>query len=199
MTRVSNPPAPTSRAEQRRNTEARILDHARTLFAESGYDRTTIRAVAAAAGVDPGLVIHYFGSKQQLFLSAIGSGTALLAGGSAADVAEQLLDRLRESLIEEPVTSLAMLRSMLTHPEAAEEIRTSSRIYKDQISDAIPGEEADLRAEVVSAALIGIVLCRHLVKLDHLAEADPDRVVEILRPVVRSITKADIEDAAPAD
>ncbi|MEV4124482.1 TetR family transcriptional regulator [Nocardia sp. NPDC049707] len=196
---MSNPSAPTSRAEQRRNTEARILAHARTLFAESGYDRTTIRAVATGAGVDPGLVIHYFGSKQQLFLSAIGSGSALLAGGSAADIAEQLLDRLRDSMIEEPVTSLAMLRSMLTHPEAAEEIRTSSRIYKDQISGAIPGEEADLRAEVVSAALLGIVLCRHLVKLDHLTEADPDRVVEILRPVVRSITKADIQDSTPAD
>jgi len=199
MTRVSNPPAPTSRAEQRRNTEARILDHARTLFAESGYDRTTIRAVATSAGVDPGLVIHYFGSKRQLFLSAIGSGTALLAGGTAADVAEQLLDRLRGSLIEEPATSLAMLRSMLTHPEAAEEIRTSSRVYKDQISEAIPGAEADLRAEVVSAALVGIVLCRHLIKLDHLAEADPEQVVEILRPAVRSITKADIDDAAHPD
>jgi AcrR family transcriptional regulator len=198
MTRMSNPPAPTSRAEQRRNTEARILVHARTLFAESGYDRTTIRAVATAAGVDPGLVIHYFGSKQKLFSRAIGSGTALLAGGSTEEVAQQLLDKLRDSLIEEPVTSLAMLRSMLTHPEAAEEIRTSSRVYKDQISKAILGEEADLRAEVVSAALLGIVLCRHLVKMDHLAEADPDRVVEILRPVVRSITKADIDGTGTA-
>jgi AcrR family transcriptional regulator len=188
---VSHPPAPTSRAERRRNTEARILAHARTLFAESGYDRTTIRAVAAAAGVDPGLVIHYFGSKRTLFLSAIGSGRALLTGGNAADIAEQLLDRLRDSLIEEPVTSLAMLRSMLTHPEAAEEIRTSLRIYNDQISEAIPGGDADLRAEVVSAALIGLVLCRHLLELDRLANADPEQVIDILRPVVRSITRAE--------
>jgi AcrR family transcriptional regulator len=180
-----------SRAEQRRNTQARILTHARRLFAESGYDRTTIRAVAAAAGVDPGLVMHYFGSKARLFVRAIAAGTQPLPGGTADQVAEQLLDRLRASLADEPVESLAILRSMLTHPEAAEEFRTSSRAYKDPISRAIPDDEADLRAAVVSAVLIGIVLGRHLIKLDHLTDADPERIVEILRPVVRSITRAE--------
>ena len=168
--------------------------HARRLFAESGYDRTTIRAVATAARVDPGLVMHYFGSKEQLFARAIESGPAPLPGGTADQVAEQLLDRLRESLADEPVESLAILRSMLTHPEAAHEIRASSRAYKDPISQAIPDDEADLRAAVVSAALIGIVLGRHLIKLDHLTDADPERVVEILRPAIRSITKAGTDD-----
>lgn len=182
---------PTSRAEQRRATQARILANARRLFADTGYDRTTIRAVATAAGVDPGLVMHYFGSKEQLFARAIGTGGAPLVDGSADQVSEQLLDRLRGSLAEEPVESLALLRSMLTHPEAAREIRDSSRAYKDSISQAIPDDEADLRAAVVSAALIGIVLGRHLIRLDHLADAAPERIVEILRPAVRSITKAD--------
>jgi AcrR family transcriptional regulator len=181
---------PTSRAEQRRATQARILTSARRLFAESGYDRTTIRAVATAAGVDPGLVMHYFGSKEQLFARAIEAGAAPQVGGTAEEVSEQLLDRLRGSLAEEPVESLALLRSMLTHPEAAQEIRVSSRAYKDNISQAIPDEEADLRAAVVSAALIGVVLGRHLIQLDHLVDADPERIVDILRPAVRSITKA---------
>src|ERR1700760_3265953 len=62
-------PAPRSdsRAEQRRRTEARILAAAAELFVASGYERTTIRAIAQAAGVDAGLVMHYFGSKQELF------------------------------------------------------------------------------------------------------------------------------------
>src|SRR5258708_292563 len=65
------PPRPGSRAEQRRRTEARILDAATRAFLTAGYDRTTIRAVASAAGVDAGLVMHYFGSKQQLYRRGI--------------------------------------------------------------------------------------------------------------------------------
>ena len=60
-------PRPGSRTEQRRRTEARILDAATRAFISAGYDRTTIRAVASAADVDAGLVMHYFRSKQQLY------------------------------------------------------------------------------------------------------------------------------------
>ncbi|WP_279583306.1 helix-turn-helix domain-containing protein [Fodinicola feengrottensis] len=56
-----------SRADRRRNTQERILAEARGLFAERGYERTTIRAVATAAQVDPALVMQYFGSKEELF------------------------------------------------------------------------------------------------------------------------------------
>ncbi|HMG62097.1 MAG TPA: helix-turn-helix domain-containing protein, partial [Streptosporangiaceae bacterium] len=56
-------PRPGSRAEQRRRTEARILAAAAAVFVADGYERATIRAVASAAGVDAGLVMHYFGSK----------------------------------------------------------------------------------------------------------------------------------------
>jgi AcrR family transcriptional regulator len=191
MNRVSDSPPRSSRARQRRDTQARILSEARKLFAESGYDRTTIRAVAAAANVDPGLVMHYYRSKEHLFARAVEAEASLLPGGTAGDVAEQLLDRLRQSLTEEPIESLALLRSMLTHPEAAHEIRDTSRAHKDRISAAIPDDQANLRADVVSAALIGVVLGRHLIKLDHLADADPQQIIDILRPCVRSLTQAD--------
>src|SRR5947208_10505097 len=67
---------PGSRAEQRRRTEARILDAATQVFFSAGYDRTTIRAVASAAGVDAGLVMHYFGSKQELYRRVIDADDA---------------------------------------------------------------------------------------------------------------------------
>ncbi|MBO2451137.1 TetR/AcrR family transcriptional regulator [Actinomadura barringtoniae] len=204
-----------SRAEQRRNTEARILEQARRLFAESGYDRTTIRAVATAANVDPGLVMHYFGSKERLFAQAAGSPAPPLTAGTAEEVAEQLLERLYGSLADQPVESLAVLRSMLTHPEAAREVHTSSRMHKEALSRAIAeaaeasedadaggadaGEDADLRADVVSAVLIGVAVGRHLIRLDHLAAADPERVVELMRPVIRSLTRADDEDRAASE
>jgi AcrR family transcriptional regulator len=189
MNRVSD--APTSRAQQRQDTQARILAAARTLFAESGYDRTTIRAVAAAANVDPGLVMHYYRSKERLFAQATHGGSTPLTGGTAAEVATQLLDQLRQSLVEEPIGSLAVLRSMLTHPEAAHEIQDGARAHQSRVSAAIQDDDADLRAALLGATMIGVVLGRHLIKFDHLAAADPQRVIEILEPCIRSLTKAD--------
>src|SRR4051794_41498222 len=70
---------PTSREERRRRTERCILQEARRLFAEDGFERTTIRAVARRTGVDPALVMQYFGSKEGLFAAAMkgahGGGT----------------------------------------------------------------------------------------------------------------------------
>ena len=180
-----------SRAQQRIDTQERILTEARRLFAESGYDRTTIRAVAAAAQVDAGLVMHYFGSKQQLFALATRTDAPSVTGETAEEIAEQLLERLRQSLIDEPTSSLAALRSMLTHPEAAAGVRGYAHADRIKVSKAIPGDDGDLRAAVVSAVLIGAVLGRHLIKLDGLADADPEQIVELLRPAILSLTKAD--------
>src|SRR6266571_2931571 len=80
-------PRPGSRAEQRRRTEARILDAAIRAFLTVGYDRTTIRAVASAAGVDAGLVMHYFGSKQQLYRQVIDAAPVPEISGTPAEAA----------------------------------------------------------------------------------------------------------------
>lgn len=190
MDGVSESPPRSSRAQQRIDTQERILTAARQLFADAGYDRTTIRAVAAAAQVDAGLVMHYFGSKEQLFALATRTETPLVTGETPEEVAEQLLGVLRQSLIEEPIGSLAVLRSMLTHPDAAAEVG-NAHAERVKVSKAIPGADGNLRAAVVSAILIGVVLGRHLIKLDELADANPDQIVELLRPAVLSLTKAD--------
>ncbi|GAA1573519.1 MULTISPECIES: TetR family transcriptional regulator [Kribbella] len=187
---MSEPTPRPSRTQQRIETQERILSAAGRLFAALGYDRTTIRAVAAAAQVDAGLVMHYFGSKEQLFAQATKTETPLVTGETPEEVAEQLLGILRQSLIEEPIASLAALRSMLTHPDAAAEVG-NAHAERVKVSKAIPGVDGNLRAAVVSAILIGVVLGRHLVKLDELADADPDEIVELLRPAVLSLTKAD--------
>src|ERR1700759_2401029 len=107
-------PAPRgdARAEQRRRTQARILAAASELFVATGYERTTIRAVAQAAGVDAGLVMHYFGSKQALFEQAPRGGQLPPPpSGPPGQIAEQVLAQLAGSLEPEPVQSLALLRS----------------------------------------------------------------------------------------
>ena len=112
-------PRPGLRAEQRRRTEARILDAAAQAFLTAGYERTTIRAVASAAGVDAGLVMHYFGSKQELFRRVIDAAPVPEMSGPPGQAAEQILAALASRLESEPAASLTLLRSMLTNPEAA--------------------------------------------------------------------------------
>src|SRR5487761_150036 len=100
-----------SRVERRSNTERRILTAARAMFAERGFERTTIRAVAAAAEVDPALIMQYFGSKQELFTSSIRIAPADVAADGPAELTELLLSSLGMKLGGLPDAALAMLRS----------------------------------------------------------------------------------------
>jgi AcrR family transcriptional regulator len=181
-------PRPGSRTEQRRRTEARILDAASRVFVADGYERSTIRAVASAAGVDAGLVMHYFGSKQELYRRVIGAAPVPEISGTPAEAAEQVLALLADRLASASVASLALLRSMLTNPEAASAASDGIARFEAQIAQAIPAADADLRAAIISAITMGITVSRHLLKTDELATADPAEVIRLLRPCVLSLT-----------
>jgi AcrR family transcriptional regulator len=173
---------PGSRAEQRRRTEDRILDAATQSFFAVGYERTTIRAVASAAGVDAGLVMHYFGSKQDLFRRVIDAAPVPEPAAEPGAAAEEILAGLAGRLAAAPVASLTILRSMLTNPEAADAVRDGASRYIENLAQAIPSEDADLRAAVINAVLLGVTISRHLLRFDALADADPQRIVDLLRP-----------------
>jgi AcrR family transcriptional regulator len=183
---MSTPP-PNSRAEQRRRTEARILDAATQIFFAAGYERTTIRAVASAAGVDAGLVMHYFESKQELFRRVIDAASVPEISGGPGQAAEQILASLADRLANEPVASLTLLRSMLTNPEAASAASVAAARYEAQIAQAIPAADAGLRAAIISAITVGVMVSRHLIKSDELATADPAQVIDLLRPCMMSL------------
>ena len=178
---------PGSRAEQRRRTEARILDAATEVFFSAGYDRATIRAVASAAGVDAGLVMHYFGSKQELFRQVIDAAPVPEVSGTPTEAAEQILAGLADRLASPPAASLALLRSMLTNPEAASAASTGIARYQAQIAQAIPADDADLRAAIISAITLGLTVSRHLINSGELATADPAHIVSLLRPCMLSL------------
>jgi AcrR family transcriptional regulator len=186
-----------SRAEQRRRTEARILDAAAQAFLTDGYERTTIRAVASAAGVDAGLVMHYFGSKQELFRRVIDAAPVPEVSGTPTEATEQILATLADRLASTPVASLALFRSMLTNPEAASAASAGIARYEAQLAQAIPAADADLRAAIISAITIGITVSRHLIKADELATADPADVIELLRPCVLSLAARPDPSAPP--
>jgi AcrR family transcriptional regulator len=146
------------------------------------------RAVASAAGVDAGLVMHYFGSKQELYRRVIDAAPAPELSGTPAEAAEQILAGLADRLASTPVASLALMRSVLTNAEAASAASAGIARYQAQIAQAIPAADADLRAAVISAVTFGITVSRHLTKADVLATADPAQIIDLLRPCMLSLT-----------
>lgn len=164
-----------------------ILDAATQSFFALGYERTTIRAVASAAGVDAGLVMHYFGSKQDLFRRVIAAAPIAELTAEPGEAAEEILAGLAGRLAAAPVASLTILRSMLTNPEAADAVRDGASRYIENLAQAIPAEDADLRAAVINAVLLGVTISRHLLRFDALADADPQRIVDLLRPGVAAL------------
>ncbi|MER7790995.1 TetR family transcriptional regulator [Streptomyces sp. NPDC097640] len=197
-----------TRAERRRNTERRILAAARELFAERGFERTTIRAVASAAQVDPALVMQYFGSKQELFSQAVRISVAGAEDRPRTGGPEALTDSLLASLGMKigglPEASLAMLRSMLTHPEAAEAARaTLDRQITELAAAMSAGHEADheaqdaheaheahdarLHAALAVATTVGVTIGHQLLGIEDLRRASPEEIAAALRPALQAL------------
>jgi AcrR family transcriptional regulator len=187
---VTDPSPKPTRAQQRRRTEEDILVAARRMFAELGYERTTIRAVARAAGVDPGLVMHYYGSKDELFSRATRHSADELPAGTAEEVAEALLASLARRLDGEPVASLAVLRSMLTNADAADRYRAAGEPQLSRIAAAIPTGDAELRAGLLGAIVHGVIIERYLLRLGGLAGASPEQIIDLLRPCFQLLAAA---------
>lgn len=177
-----------SRADRRRATEARILDSARELFAEKGFERTTIRAVAAAARVDPALVMQYFGSKRELFTQAVQTFPTPPPTTGTEALVDQLLASLGLKLGGLPEGTLAMMRSMLTDPAAADHVRLALGRQIDGIGTALPeAEDRELRAALLVTTLLGVTIGHQLLGLAPLSDAPADRVAALLRPAVTAL------------
>jgi AcrR family transcriptional regulator len=187
-----------TRAEQRRHTQERILRAATRLFAESGYERTTIRAVAAAAETDPSLVMRYFGSKEELFARVAVPEPDAPISGTPEQAAEQLLAALAAKIDGEPDSAtLAAVRTMLTHSNTAQSVRAAMAARQRQAAEHLDPDDADLRAGLIGALTIGVVISRHLLHLDAVSDAAADRIVELLRPAVHEIAHGSMR-ARPA-
>ncbi|RKN40443.1 TetR/AcrR family transcriptional regulator [Streptomyces hoynatensis] len=183
-----------SRAQRRLRSERRILEAARELFARQGFERTTIRAVAAAAGVDPALVMQHFGSKQGLFTQAVRVAVPESPAAQARDqeqVVDALLGSLGLKLDGLPASSLAMMRSMLTHPEAAAHAREVLEAQISGLAEATAGPEARARAALLMSITVGVAVCHQLLALDSLRGTPQDRLAALLRPALRALLDED--------
>jgi len=179
---VTDDKAPNARVRQRDETRARILSAARQLFGQAGYDRATIRAIAERAGVNPGLVMHYFQSKELLYREAVSLAPAAPSPGLSEDLAGHLLESLRMKFDELPAESLAALRSMLSNPDLSREARVSADEQITGISEAVAAADAGLRAALVSSMILGVSINRHLLQIDAFHDATADQIIQLLRP-----------------
>ncbi|MGZ3100597.1 TetR/AcrR family transcriptional regulator [Streptomyces sp. H62] len=176
-------------------TRDRILTAAREEFSERGYEKTSVRGIAKAAGVDPALVHHYFGTKEQVFEAAIEVAFAPVRGASGA-VAEGPADGVGERLTrfffglwEDPATRtplLAIVRSAFDNETAAAVFRrlVAAQLLR-RVAAQLDGPDAELRTELAAAQLVGCAVLRYVIKAEPLASADPEQLVARLAPVVQ--------------
>ncbi len=184
----------TGRRPGESGTRTAILEAARAAFAEVGYDRATIRGIAAGAEVDPALVLHYFDSKEGLFGAALElpvRPSDILVRGTAAGP-DQLGGTIVRAFLEawEPpetrVRLMVMLRSAMTNDTAMAMIRDLLvREVFGPITQALGVPDAQLRATLVGSQFVGLAIMRFVGRLEPLASASVDELVAALGPTVQ--------------
>jgi AcrR family transcriptional regulator len=179
-----------------------VLAAARTAFAERGFDGATIRGIATAAGVDPALVHHYFGSKDQLFLAAV------QAPANPADFLPEVLEGGRDDLGANVVrlllrvwdgpmqpAALALVRSAVGNEWTAKLLREFlvSQVLRRVMSTLdLPSDEREARGGLVASQLIGLVMARYVLKVEPMASASPSSLVAAIGPNVQRYLTGDI-------
>ncbi len=199
----------TAEAERRRpgrpvgasDTRERILTSARELFAQNGIDKTSIRAIAAAAGVDPALVHHYYGTKQQLFAAAIHVPIDPMdVLGPLRDTPVEQLGHTLPSLLlplwdsEVGKGLIATIRSLLAGSEVS-----LLRSFLQDIIGAEVGTRVDnppgtglMRVQFVASQLVGVVMARYILELDPFKSLPIEQIVETIGPNLQRYLTGDL-------
>jgi AcrR family transcriptional regulator len=169
-------------------TRSAILAAARERFAADGYERATIRSIAADAGIDPAMVMRYYGSKERLFAAAadfdlrLPDVTAMPRTEVGIRIVEHFLNRW-----EEDETLMALLRATVSNQVAAERMRA---IFADQVGPAVAAlaavpAEAPVRAGLLATQMLGMALCRYVLKLPPIVSMSRADVLAWLAPTVQ--------------
>jgi AcrR family transcriptional regulator len=181
-------PPPTARRSDA--TKAAILAAAREHFARSGYQAATIRSIAAAADIDPAMVMRYFGSKERLFAAAAEFDLRLPDLGQlaraevGARVVEHFIDRW-----ENDDTLMALIRAAVTNDAARERV---SSIFATQVAPVVAQLSgaarpvAAERAALIASQMLGLGLCRYVLKLPALVHIDRAELVRRVGATVQA-------------
>jgi AcrR family transcriptional regulator len=176
------------------SSRAEILRAARKLFAERGYQGATMRAIAAEAGVDAALVVHFFGNKATL----LGEATdwpfdpdvempKLLMDGRrhvGRHIVALVVATWDEEGTRHPI--LTLLRAATTEAKAAEMLRVflQTRLFAP-LMERLGGDRPELRTSLASSQLVGIGLARHVLRVEPISSAAPADVVDWYGPTLQ--------------
>ncbi|WP_304112364.1 TetR family transcriptional regulator [Mycolicibacterium bacteremicum] len=185
------------------DTRERILEHARELFSRNGFDKTSIRAIATAAGVDGALVHHYYGTKQQLFAAAIQIPIDPM----------QIIGPLRDTPVDEIGTVLpalllplwdselgkgfiATLRSLLGGADVTLVRSFLQEIITVEIGSRVdtPPGSGPYRVQFVASQLVGVVIARYILELEPFASLPPDVVAKTIAPNLQRYLTGDLPE-----
>ncbi|MFC0005534.1 TetR/AcrR family transcriptional regulator [Micromonospora siamensis] len=183
-----------------------IAAAARRQFAAQGYPRTSIRSVAAEAGVDPRLVQHFFGSKQELFVSVVelpfdpAEAFEGILGPGVEGLGERLAAFVIGTLTGPEVSVLTgMIRAATSEEQAAAMVRelVSTRLL-GPLAARVSADRPELRASLLAAQVVGLQMARNVVGLPALVEADHDELVAALGPLFQHLLTGDLGTPAQA-
>ncbi len=184
--------ARTGRRPGQNETREHILAAARNQFGARGYVGTTIRGIAGEAGVNPALVHHFFGTKDQVFVAALNlpvdpsTVLAVVLDGPRSEVGHRILG-LFLRLWRDPVSRasfLALVRSVSTNEQAA----TMMRQFIEQVMLAKVADALDvprLRLTALVSQVMGIALTRYVIGVEPIASATEEELIALVAPVIQ--------------
>lgn len=187
--------ARTGRRPGNQDTREAILAAARVAFADKGYDGASIRLIAGGAGVDPALIHHYFGTKEQLFLDALQAPIdpakvlpAILAGG-VDGIGERIVLTML-GVWDSPAggPAVALVRSAVTNELIAKMMKqfVVNRVLKKIAKDLeIDPTEGPLRASLVATQIGGVIMMRYILKIEPVASLPPATVAALIGPTIQ--------------
>ncbi len=178
-----------TRDARRAETAQRILRAAREEFALHGFEGATIRSIAGRAGVHASLVMQHYGSKAALFAIAVE-----LPDDDRQTASEHLLEVLDVRMKELPPETRALVRSMLTVPEAEAFMREFLEERVENLRGSFEGDDAELRATLVVSSILGLTIARHFLKLGAFERVSPESLLDAANSWVAGIsTTSDAE------
>jgi AcrR family transcriptional regulator len=176
------------------DTRGLILSAARSEFGSRGYDGTTMRGVARAAGVDARLVHHYFDGKEDLFVTALGFPArpgdlmAMVLAGPVEQIGERLA-RVVLGIWDSPLGRerlVALFSGAMASEAAARMLREFiTRELVGRIAAALPSDRGELRATLAASHMVGIAMARIVIKVEPMASVDADQLARIVGPALQ--------------
>ncbi|WP_235879067.1 TetR/AcrR family transcriptional regulator [Saccharopolyspora karakumensis] len=182
------------------DTKAALLTAAREVFAEQGYEASTVRAIAGSAGVDPAMVKHWFGGKEGLFTAAVQIPI------NPAEIVKQVLDGPREEIgeriIRRFVTSwdtvgggqfAALMRSVAGNEQAVTMLREFvQNVLFNRLVKVLDVDNPELRVALCGSQLVGLGMARYVVRIEPLASANADTVAATIGPNLQHYLTGDL-------